>query len=118
MPDAQHVLAGAVAEIDAEAEGGSLADTVGGKVDDGDVAAAGKQDLRGDLAETREADHQHVGAGALEILIQRPRASRPSDSRFESAAPNGVSAIESVTMAISSDAVLDGEQPAAGRSPW
>ncbi len=65
----QHVEPVAVAEIDAEAEGRRLANARGGMVDDRHVATAGKQDLRGDLAETRKADHQHVGAGTLEVLL-------------------------------------------------
>ena len=66
----KHVLAGTIAEIDAEAEARGLADTVGGLVDNGHGAAAGKQNLGDDLAEAREADHQNIGLGAFEILFE------------------------------------------------
>ncbi|MNY05222.1 hypothetical protein D3C86_1379340 [compost metagenome] len=66
----QHVLAGAVTEEDAKAETGGLAHAVGRAVDDGHVAPAGQKNLRGDLAETGKADHQHIRARAVEILFQ------------------------------------------------
>ena len=66
----EHILARAVAEIEAEPEFCGAAHALGRMVDDGDAGAAGKQHLRGDLAEAREADHQHVGLGAVEILLE------------------------------------------------
>ncbi|MCY1299357.1 hypothetical protein D9M70_488810 [compost metagenome] len=66
---AQHVETIAVAEIDAETEGRGLAHARCRMVDDRHVAAAGEQDLRGDLAEAGKADHQHVGIGAVEIFL-------------------------------------------------
>ena len=66
----QHIPAGAVPKIDAEAETGRLSDAICGIIDDGHFASAGQQDLRGDLAEARKADHQHVRPSATEILRQ------------------------------------------------
>lgn len=66
----QHILAGAIAEKDAEPETGGLTHTVGRTVDDSHVAAASKKDLRGDLAEAGKADHQHIRTRPVEILFQ------------------------------------------------
>ena len=81
------------------------------------LAAAGEQHLRGDLAEAREADHQHVGPGALEILVQLLSCWLSIRRRLESVAPSGVIAIDSVTMAISSEAVLERQGWPAMRRP-
>jgi hypothetical protein len=78
MPAAsKHVLSGPVAEIDLEAELRGGPDPIRGLIDDCHIRAAGKQDLRSDLAKTRKPDHQHVGT-------LRRRNPRPSDRRLAS----------------------------------
>ncbi len=65
----KHVLAGAVAEINAEAEFARSPHTIGRVVDNSHVDATSEQYLRGNLSVTRKADHQNVRASAFEVLF-------------------------------------------------
>ena len=100
-------------EIDAEAESLRRADALGRGIDDRHVGAARQQHLRAYLPEAREADHQHLGAGAGEILVQL--SSSPFVSTHQAGgrdrSVSGVSTIDSVTMATSNEAVALGDEP-------
>ena len=65
---AQHVEPRAVAVIDLEAEAAGDLDHVGIEIDGGHVDLLGEQILRHDLPETAEADHQHGGVRAVEVV--------------------------------------------------